>query len=301
MFASRIEDDLATSICEFHLWSVDPHLSNLLNNFNALPVFQTIESRDDAEKLVRRYREIPRVIEQHIENLRIGREHGYVANAEAVRLMIEAIRRDRTEPGSPLLTPADAERPGWAPGARNSFGAELREVVETAIEPAFEAYARFLREEILPHARGPANEGIAGIPNGEACYAARVRAMTTLPNATADSLHTEGLNEISWINAQMTVIGEAELGEAESAPLMWRLRMDRNLQFQNGDEIVAASKAALAKATAAVPDSFGTLPKTQCEVVPVPAYRAASTPAGYYTLTGPHDARIGRLARIPIW
>jgi uncharacterized protein (DUF885 family) len=296
IFASSIENGLATGVCEFALWSIDPHIGNPLNDFNDLPVLHTVSSEQDGANLVSRYREMPRVLEQQTANLRIGLERGYVANAEAVRLLAELIEAELATDDSPLLRPADAERADWLPEAQQAFAAELREVVHSEIQPAFASYAQFLRDEVLPRARGAENEGIAGIPNGDACYEARVRQLTTLPRATPAELHRKGLNEISWINAAMLEIAEKELGESEVRSLMWRLRLDPNLQFEpdHSEAIVLAAEAALAKARAAIPQFFGTLPKASCEVVPVPDFRAPASPAGYYTMTGPKDARIGR-------
>lgn len=294
IFVSTIESRLATSICEFDLWSIDPHLDNVLNEFNNLTVLHTLRSEQDGANLVHRYREIPRVLAQRTANLRLGLERGYVANAEAVRLMAAMIERDIAKPESPLLEPADRSQPGWPPRARAAFARDLREAVESLVKPALARYARFLRDEIAPQARGVDNEGIAGIPNGEACYATRVREQTTLPDATAASLHRRGLTEIARLNAEMVAIGESALGNAGVEQLMWRLRLDPELRFASGAEMVARAEAALAQAEAALPAYFGTLPKARCEVEPVPAYRAPASPAGYYSMSGPKDARIGR-------
>lgn len=294
IFVSSIESHLATSICQFDLWSVDPHLDNVLNEFNNLSVLHRVRSEQDGANLVRRYREMPRVLAQRTANLRLGLERGYVANAEAIRQMAEAIERDLAKPESPLLAPLHQRRPDWPPGARAAFARDLREAVESRVKPALEHYARFLRDEIAPQARGADDEGITGIPNGEACYAARVREQTTLPEATADELHQRGLNQITRINAQMVAIGESTFGSADAEQLMWRLRLDPDLRFASGAEMMERTEAALAQAELALPNYFGALPRAHCEVEPVPAYRAPASPAGYYSMSGPPEARIGR-------
>ena len=103
IFASTIENHLATSVCEFQLWSVDPHLGNPLNKFNELPVFHTVQSELDGWNLGSRYRAIPRGLAQRMDNLRRGLEQGYVANAEAVRLMACAAAFVLCRPARPAL------------------------------------------------------------------------------------------------------------------------------------------------------------------------------------------------------
>jgi uncharacterized protein (DUF885 family) len=294
IFASTIESRLATSICEFALWSIDPHLGSALNAFNNLPLLHTVVSEQDGINLVRRYHEMPRVLAERTANLRLGLGRGYVASAKAARLTAELIEDELAKAESPLLAPAAVERPDWTPEARNTFADDLRAAVTAQVKPAFAAYARFLFDEIVPRARDAENEGLASIPNGAACYAARERDQTTIPRANAQALHQQGLNEISWINAEMAEIGEAELDESELGPLMWRLRLDPGLQFDSEDEMLTRAEAALAQAEAALPAWFGTLPKARCEIEPVPAYRAAASPAGYYSMHGAAEERVGR-------
>jgi uncharacterized protein (DUF885 family) len=300
IFASGLENELAASICELHLWSVDPHIGNVLTRFNDLPTLHSVATPEDGAHLIARYRAIPAAIDQRIANLRLGLERGYVANATAVGLLADLIEAELAEPGSPLLAPAEAERPDWPTDAAAAFTSDLRAAVEDAVEPALAGYAQFLRTELLPRARGPEAEGVDAIPNGDACYAALVRLQTTLPMEGARELHQRGLDEVSWLDAEMLAIGEETLGETEIPALMWRLRLDPNLQFApDGEhageaEILATSRSALERAREALPAWFGALPEAPVEVVPVPAYRAPATPAGYYSMSGPRDARIGR-------
>src|SRR5204863_239388 len=66
-----------------------------------------------------------------------------------------------------------------------------------------------LEADVLPHARGV--NGLAGLPDGAACYAAEIRRHTTEP-LTAAELHILGMSEIARIEAAMIALGQELYG-----------------------------------------------------------------------------------------
>jgi uncharacterized protein (DUF885 family) len=92
-----------------------------------------------------------------------------------------------------------------------------------------------------------------------------IRYHTTLP-LSAQQIHEIGLQQIEKLAGEYRELGGEVLGTRDVPEIFERLRDDPALHHTNGADIVAASKAALAKATAATGDWFGILPKAGCDV-----------------------------------
>jgi uncharacterized protein (DUF885 family) len=135
----------------------------------------------------------------------------------------------------------------------------------------------------MPRARGADKVGVGHLPQGQACYRARIADHTGLP-LTAAELHKLGQAEIRRINREMTELGGKLFGKAgrKLPSLVARLRTDRALYFDSAEEIVSAAEAALAAAKARMPEFFGRLPRADCVVTRIPDYEAPFTTVAYY-------------------
>ena len=91
----------------------------------------------------------------------------------------------------------------------------------------------FLRDAVLPHARGD-REGLAGLPDGEACYRAAILLHVGLPRTPAE-LHALGLAEIARTDREIAQLGRSVLGTADLATTIAKLRDDRALYFGSRD------------------------------------------------------------------
>ncbi len=134
--------------------------------------------------------------------------------------------------------------------------------------------------------------GLTGLPDGAACYAARVRRFTTL-DLDADAVHAAGLADIAANHAALAVLGERAFGLADASAVIGRLRQDPDLGFDSEAAVVQAARDALADAQAALPGSFGRLPQATCEVEEMPAFEAPYSTIAYYRQPLPDGARPG--------
>jgi uncharacterized protein (DUF885 family) len=142
---------------------------------------------------------------------------------------------------------------------------ELREIVERDVRPAMATYRDTIRDRVRQHARDDAHVGLTWLADGDAAYDTMVRYHTTLARS-AGEIHEIGLRQIDKLAAEYRELGAEVLGTSDVPEIFRRLREDPALHHTNGADIVAASKAALAKATAATRDWFGILPKAGCDV-----------------------------------
>jgi uncharacterized protein (DUF885 family) len=291
LFTGQLKERIAVEVCELHQWLVSSG-NNPVTELNILPEQHKVKTPADGANLLARYRSIPRRVDEQIGHLRDGAEKGLFADAESVRRTVELLdgQLKADLDGWALVRPALAPHPGWPDQVRARFARDVRQVVGGEIKQAFQRYRALLADEILPRARGLDRAGIGHMPNGKACYAARVLAETSMA-LDPEELHQTGLAEIARINGEMVALGSKLFGKRADrkpggkvtiAEVVRILREDKSLYYQNGEEVVAGAQAALDAARRRIPDFFGRLPKTDCVVVRVPDYEAPYTTVAYY-------------------
>lgn len=293
LFIEQLRAAAATDVCEHELWSLSPR-SNPVTRHNDLPQVSRIDSPLDGKNLVSRYRQIPRAIDDEIANLRLGARRGLYANAHSAGLVLEMVDKQLAQPLAewPLLDPTEKKHADWSRAEQVAFARELEHAVRTGIRPALERYAAVLRTEIVPRARGAAAEGVSALPNGAACYRALIRAHTTLP-LSPEEVHQTGLREIERIDREIAALGKKLFGSNGLQYLLARLRSDPKLHFRSEQEILGAAEAALDRAKAKLPGFFGTLPRADCVVRPIPDYEAPYTTIAYYRQPNPDGSKPG--------
>ncbi|HXI81282.1 MAG TPA: DUF885 domain-containing protein [Verrucomicrobiae bacterium] len=147
----------------------------------------------------------------------------------------------------------------------DAWRARLRKAIETDVRPAVAVYRDVLRDRIRPESRSDEHVGLVWLADGEDAYDRMVRYHTTL-DLSAQRIHEIGLEQIDKLAREYRELGPQVLGTSDVGEIFLRLRDDPALHHTNGADIVAASKTALAKATAAMGDWFGIVPKAGCDV-----------------------------------
>jgi uncharacterized protein (DUF885 family) len=147
----------------------------------------------------------------------------------------------------------------------DAWRARLRVAIESDVRPAMARYRDTIRDQVRPHARDDDHVGLSWLADGDDAYRRMIRYHTTL-GLTAAEIHEIGLQQVEKLAGEYRVLGHEVLGTRDVPEIFRRLRDDPALHHTNGADIVAASKAALAKATAAMGDWFGILPKAGCDV-----------------------------------
>ena len=141
----------------------------------------------------------------------------------------------------------------------------LRDAIETDVRPSMTRYRDVLRDRVRPASRPDDRVGLSWLADGEDAYDRMVRYHTTL-GLSARRIHEIGLEQIDKLADEYRALGPEVLGTSDVQEIFSRLREDPALHHTNGADIVTASKAALAKATAAMGAWFGILPKAGCDV-----------------------------------
>ncbi len=147
----------------------------------------------------------------------------------------------------------------------DAWRARIRDVIATDVRPAMAAYRDTIRDRVRPHARDDDHVGLTWLADGDDVYDRMIKYHTTL-DLTAQEIHEIGLRQVEKLAGEYRVLGRQVLGTDDVPEIFRRLREDPALHHTNGPDIVAASKAAMAKAAAAMGDWFGILPKAACDV-----------------------------------
>jgi uncharacterized protein (DUF885 family) len=293
LLLEAVRSELAERPCRFEEWSISARDNDLVSLRSMVELAPT----DDAvarAALLARYQAYPAVVDARTALLRRGLASGRVANRESVGRVVALYDAALAEPVEDTveyrtLALAFADAPDAPPGATDA----VRAAIVDGIRPALARQRDLLRDEIAPAARTGADIGLHALPDGPACYAARIRAATTL-SLSPDALHQRGLDEIARIHDEFRALGARVFGTDDLRAVFARLREDPALRFGTADEVRAAAEAALRRAEAAVPAWFEAAPVTPCEVAVVPDYLAPFTTVAYYQPGLPDGARPGR-------
>jgi len=285
LLLGEIEGDLAIASCHLEEWVVDPRDGPPVAYLD-LAGLQPVKTAADRAALLTRWAAMATALDQRIANLR----RGLAASKTSARSEVERVARQLDEllaqPDEkwPLAAPpARAPADSWANEAeRRGFEADLRGVIGSSLRPAFTRYRDLVRGEILPRARGDAEVGIGHLSGGDACYRALVRVHTSLA-LDPRAVHEIGLAELARIRAEMEALGPTAVGAGTFREIQAKLRSrDSALYYRTRDEVEAAARDTLARATAATPRFLGRIPRTPCAVKRIEPHEEKDSPIAYY-------------------
>jgi len=197
--------------------------------------------------------------DRHREGLGNGRLPSRMAVDQTVTQLDEWLAKPLAE--DPLL---NIREPADLPDA-DAWRGRVRDAIEHEVRPGLATFRDVLRDEIGPSARPDDRVGLSWVPDGDETYERTIRFYTTL-TLPAREIHEVGLAQVEKLAGEYREIGGQVLGTSDLQAIFDALRTDPALHHTNGPDIVAASKTALAKAKAAMPDWFGVQPKADCDV-----------------------------------
>ena len=264
--------------------------------FAANPIFGTqaslgvympklaVPDTEVAEAMVAKFEGVARYFDDIAERHREGVASGRTPADFAVRQTVEQLDAWLARPiqDDPMLAVQDP--PAGVDAAR--WRERLLTVVQKQVRPAAERYRDVLRDEVAPKARPDERCGLMHLPDGEATYA-KLAAFFTTVDTSPQEIHEIGLLQVAALRQEYAALGPEVVGTSDVPAIFAALRDDPALHHTSGEEIVADSKAAMAKARAAMGDWFGRLPKSDCDV------EATTSGAIAYYFAPPKDGSRG--------
>ncbi len=288
--------EIAALDCGLAEWNVD-HMDGLPTSLLSLPDYQRLETPEDGDAMVARWRAMAPYVDASIDRLRAALAAGRVASAPTVDRAVAILGDLLAEPIEdwPLLAPLAglADLDGWTLTEREQFAAALTASVTQRVGPALHRLHALLVDEIRPAARPASAPGIGHVEGGAADYRRLVRYHTSL-DLEPETLHATGLAEIERIDAELVEFGARLLGTSGLAPTLAALRGDVALHFGTRGEVFAKAASSLDAATAAIPAWFGRLPQALCVIEQIPAHEEAHSPIAYYRGPAEDGSRPGQ-------
>jgi uncharacterized protein (DUF885 family) len=267
-----LDSSIATRVCHNELWGVS-QMTGWHVNLGYLVTIQPVGTDDARRESLARWSTLPKYIDTEIANLREGIRRGYTVPKLNVRIVIDQV--------GTIVRSAVKDSPFDSPSQRDSsaeFKKQFDALVTGQINPAAKRYVDFLQREYLPASRD--SIGVSELPDGPDCYTASIRSYSTLPKS-AGQVHDIGVAQMERITKEMQAIAERSFGTSDVPGLLQRVRTDRQYLFKNREELLDYSRAALARAKAAMPQWFGLIPKADVTLQPYPAFREKNGPNEY--------------------
>lgn len=275
-----------------------------------LPMSTDKHRRDYLQRL----KQVPIIIGDTMDNMRLGVAEGRVPPRAVVEPAVaQAIAQ---------ANPDDAADPTQSPFYRpfltidqdSDIAREARAVIADRIIPVYQEFALFLQNAYLPLCRDSA--GISRGVDGPGAYDIAVAEHTTLPEATARSIHETGLAEVARIRAEMLEViartgwdGNNSAWNSDDekfAAFIQFLRTDPRFYHDDPDALLEGYKVICKDIDAEMPRLFATLPRLSYGVRPLPLFASAAAPTAYYYpgspaagLPGYFTANITRLDQRP--
>lgn len=258
-----------------------------------LPSQLRFQTAKDFEDWTTRLRHLPRQLEDAMDNMRLGMAAGLMPP----RILLEKVASQAADiaAAKPEETPFAqclARLPEALRAAdRERLRGALLDAVRDGVLPAYARFARFVKEEYAP--RGRAEVGMWALPDGAARYAFYVRESTTSA-LSPEAIHELGLREVSRIEVEMRAAAQAA-GFADLAAFRAAVATDPKLRPTSRGQILDIYRGHLDAMRRELPRLFGRLPRAECEVVAVEAFREKAAAGAYYDEAAPDGSRPGRI------
>jgi len=271
----------------------------------SIPVFLINQHRvvtvPDARAYIARIVETERVMREVAATMRQQAARGIVPP----KMVFKPAREDAAKvitgapfaPGSDSTLLADFRKKVTALDATAAEKSSLIADAEAALSGPFRrGFATLFAalDEIEPKATG--NNGAWSLPDGAACYEARL-AQNTTTDLTADQIHRIGLQQVAAIRGEMEGV-KARIGFKGSLETFFdNVRTNPEFKFPNTGEgreqYLAQARSVVARMMAAAPRWFHTLPKAPLEVRAVEKWREGTASVAFYNRPAPDGSRPG--------
>ena len=265
-----------------------------INQFNGihlsladLPLSVPLESAKQYEDYIARLHQVPRVLNQTIEVLRVGMNDGLMP----VRFLLEKIpvQVQGIIDADPFLIPTKKFPATISPAEQERLTKQITDAINVDVIPAYRHFADFVRTEYAP--RGRTALAVTSLPDGAKRYANDIYGRTTT-RMTPDEIHQLGLREIVRIQTEMLVIAR-KAGSADVASYRASLKTNPKYIPTSSEQILDDFRRYIAQMQPKLPELFTLLPKSPVTVEAIPAFQSAA--ATHYVTGSPDGKRPGRV------
>jgi uncharacterized protein (DUF885 family) len=238
--------------------------------------FQTVKDYDD---YIARLRQVPRVFDQTIVQMRKGMADGLMPP----KILLEEVLRQanglaiQAPEDSPFFEPLKKLPDNLSQADRTRLREQGQAAIKDYVLPAYVSFTKFVRDEYAPHGRS--EPGIWALPDGAERYAFAVRQSTTT-NLTPEEIHQIGLAQVKEIEGRMLEVAN-QLGYKDLQSLHTAIQANPALHAKSREEILDLYRKYLDQMSAKLPSLFERLPKAKLEVMPIEEFREKEASTHY--------------------
>jgi uncharacterized protein (DUF885 family) len=242
-----------------------------------------VESDADAQAWLARLSAFAGAMDQDLERMSADMAQGVVPPDFTCDLALGQMRALREQPAAATVMATALAAKAKAAGLGADYGAMAARVVEGEVFPALDRQIAAVQKA---RAQATSDAGVWKLQDGEAYYAAAVRALTTTAY-TPQEVHEMGLEQVAEITGRLDAILKAQgYSQGSVAERLTALGRDPAQVYPNTDEgreaLLAALNGQMKGLDALLPKMFSTLPKASVEVKRVPPFIQDGASNGYY-------------------
>ncbi|MEG2804548.1 DUF885 family protein [Stenotrophomonas sp.] len=260
----------------------------ILGSGSGAQPFNTVKDYDTWSK---RSLGIAPLFDQAVANMRQGMAAGVSQPRDLMEQVLPQL--------DAVIKPTAEESIFWAP-VRNlpedfpeadkvRIRAEYKRMIEYRIMPAYRALRGFIATEYLPAARR--TDGMGGLPQGQAWYAATLRQATATDQSPAQ-LHAWGEQRVAALQEQINAVMKDHKLRGSQAKLIKNMRSERQFQYSDVNALLGRYRQVQQQVARRLPSVLDTLPKEGVEVRAVDAGRAPAAAAAAYQPAQPGQAAV---------
>jgi len=261
--------------------------------YASMPSYLPFRNVKDYENYLVRLHQMPSRLDQAMAHMRDGMRHHLMPP----KYLLEKVAGQAQQVADTPLEKSSFTEPlrnfpdSVSEQDRARLRASVAERVKNEIVPAYEKFAKFVREEYAPHGR--IDPGVWALPDGDARYQFAVKHQTTT-DFTAAQIHEMGLKSVAQIEQEMLRIANAQ-GFNDLKSFNAHIKQDPALHANSGQQLLDLYTKYRDQMYTKLPELFGRLPKNKLDVVPMESFRSAdSVPADYSPGAG-DGSRPGRI------
>jgi len=253
-----------------------------------LPLSVPFDSVKHYEDYIARLRQIPLAFTQTEEILRAGvRDHLVPVKFLAAKITEQC---SGIISADPFLLPLKKFPASFSDADKQRLTAEITEVVNTVVLPAYKQFSAFAEKDYIPYGRTELS--IESLPQGKARYQNDIHRLTTT-TLTPEEIHKIGLSEFDRITAEMTALAKKN-GYPDLPGFRKAIESDPKYVPHSSQSIVDDFAKYIAQMRPKLIELFTVVPAAPVTVEPIPAFQSAA--ATHYQSGTPDGKRPGRVS-----
>jgi uncharacterized protein (DUF885 family) len=253
-----------------------------------LPLSVPFDSVKHYEDYLARLRQIPLAFTQTEDVLRAGvRDHLVPVKFLAAKIPEQC---NGIIAADPFLLPLKKFPASFSDADKQRLTAQITEVVNTVVIPAYKQFAAFAEKDYIPYGRTELS--IESLPGGKARYQNDIHRLTTT-ELTPAQIHSIGLSEYDRIVAEMTALAKKN-GYPDLPSFRKAIESDPKYVPHSAQQIVDDFAHYIAQMRPKLPELFTVIPAAPVTVEPIPAFQSAA--ATHYQSGTPDGKRPGRVS-----